>query len=339
MTRPMFISCTDIHFTTKVPPCRLENYRENELSKFAFLMNEAENTEFKTILCAGDVFDSATKNMSYEFLSSLISIFRAHPKVQFMTVAGNHDMKYRDTSLSDTPLQFMATVLPIQFKILGWDALDAPGAFRFSSKDNNGIVFIHPIGWGDSISTVLAAFNEEEVSNKEALKNQRHIVLGHITTFEERLPHWADPKTCYTASDLIDKVDAYLGKYQNNLIITGDNHEQFSVLGHNASLINTGPIFRSTIDTKNIKPQYAEIWFDRARICNIPCEDDVFNQEYISKQRELKEATTINFDELVNEIDANYSMTNDFNIAIKSVVKSKHPELLSKLRKILDDAE
>ena len=336
MTRPLFISCTDIHFTTKVPPCRLPSYINEELKKFKFLMEEAEKTEFKTILCAGDVFDSATKNISYEFLSSLLAIFREHYDVKFMTVVGNHDMKYRDSSLMNTPLQFMSEILPYQFRILN------TGTQHWYSDDNDGAVFVHPVNWGESISESISAFLGSQCHKwvtESKIKKQVHIVLGHITTFESQLPHWADPNTCYVASDLIDRVSGYLAPSECNLIITGDNHEQFFVLGHGVSLINTGPIFRSTISTKDMKPQYAEIWFDRAKICDIPCEDNPFNQEYIGKQRELKEATSINFDELVSEIDANYSITNDFTKAIQAVVKSKHPELLSKLEKIINNDE
>lgn len=324
---PLFLSCTDLHFTSKIPACRQElHFSTAQIIKLVHLLHEARSTKFKLVLCAGDFFDSATRNVTYELLEKIIDTFKRYQDVTFVCVAGNHDMRFRQQSLMNTPLNLLQTALP-NFKVVH-------GMERFEYAEDT--VFLYASPWDVPLEQIIRNFGSPETFKPEGNKVGWYIGLTHRTIFECAVAPWADGFGI-VASDFIRDCNGR-SKRRFDYIITGDNHECFMDEVQDTVLINSGPMLRTSIDKMDYKPRYAVVYDTRVRLNFFPIGtgDSVFNMDYVNRQKEIKEATTIDFDKLITEVDSAFSLSNDFPTALRYVVKKKHPELLKKLEKILE---
>ena len=324
---PLFLSCTDLHFTSKTPACRQEHQFQNaQIMKLVHLLQEARSTKFQMILCAGDFFDSATRNITYDLLEIIISCFRQYKDVMFLCVAGNHDMRFRQQTLDNTPLRLLSSALP-NFKIVS-------GMERFDFAEDT--VFLYASPWDVPLEQIVRNFGAPDTFQAEDGKQGWYIGLTHRTIFECAVAPWADGFGL-VASDFIRDCNGR-SKRRFDYIITGDNHECFMDEVQDTVLINSGPMLRTSIDKMDYKPRYAAVYDTRVRLNFFPIitDGDAFNMNYVNQQKEIKEATTIDFDKLITEVDSAFSLSNDFPTALRYVVKKKHPELLKKLEKILE---
>lgn len=323
----LFVCCTDLHFTTKTPACRTEmEFQQAQLFKLKQLLVMAEHqTEMKLVLCAGDFFDSATRNMDYQMLSNLIYMFNNHRDVQFITVAGNHDMRFHTNDLSNTPLNILTSACP-NFSVAPCISNVVRG---------NYVVHLYAAEWGFDLEKLAA----QHPLGSDFHKDKTHLWVGltHRTVFEKTVAPWAEGSGI-TAEDLIKRCNATQQVQDFDYIITGDNHETFMVGVDDTTLINAGPMLRSSIDKMQFKPKFAKVWETYAEFTPYPIlpASQAFNQEYVAQHKEIKEATSIDFDKLLTEINSSVSITNDFRLAIQLVVTKKHPELLGKLEKIIN---
>ena len=324
---PLFLSCTDLHFTSKTPACRVdEQFQTAQIMKLIHLLETARSTKFKMVLCAGDFFDSATRNLTYDLLETIISCFQRHSDVTFYCVAGNHDMRFRQQSLENTPLKLLAGAVS-NFKLInGFDRIDY----------DEDVVFIYASQWEVPLEQVIRSYGSPDSLPVTDGRLAWYIGLTHRTIFEETVAPWAE-EFGLIASEFIRACN---GRSDRKLdyIITGDNHECFMDEVQDTVLVNSGPMLRNSIDKMEYKPRYAVYLPYKVRLNFFPIVtgDKAFDMKYVTQQKEIKEATKVDFDKLISEVDSAFALSNDFPTALRYVVKKKHPELLKKLEKILE---
>lgn len=324
---PLFLSCTDLHFTSKTPACRIDQqFQSAQIMKLIHLLEMARSTKFQLVLCAGDFFDSATRNITYDLLENIISCFKQFKDVTFLCVAGNHDMRFRQQTLDNTPLRLIASARP-NFRIVS-------GFERLEYAED--VVCLYASPWEVPLEQVIRSYGPPDTFKVDDGKQAWYVGLTHRTIFESSVAPWADGFGLI-ASEFIRACNGRSNR-KLDYIITGDNHECFMDEVGDTVLVNSGPMLRNSIDKMDYQPRYAAIYDCRVRLNFFPIVTDgeAFNMNYVNQQKEIKEATKVDFDKLITEVDSAFALSNDFPTALRYVVKKKHPELLKKLEKILE---
>ena len=327
---PLFVSCTDLHFTSKRPACRSDNYQKTMLKKFEQLLSEAKQTELHLILCAGDFFDSAKRNIGFSLLSDLIELINQYSDVSILTVPGNHDLVYHIQDIEDTPLRVLKE------SCSNFHVCDTR---RFRIKGSSKSYDIFGAGWGWEHEELKKLYYDAKFLPSD--KPIVNILLTHTTLFEWDLPAWADQHS-YVARDFIDFLDNTL-KINFQLIISGDNHESFVAQRGGTLLVNSGSMMRSKIDLMGYKPEYAVYYAVDSKPSGFAVQlkpfklaTDIFNMEYVNEHKEIKAAINLDFDKFLSEINSAVAITLDYQTALQQVIKKNYPELKNKLEMLLD---
>lgn len=101
-----FITCADLHIHSKVPENRKGDFFTQVMDKFNFILKEAEKTDSKVLVVAGDFFDSP--NVSYKITRAVLESIK-NSNVTILAVAGQHDLRYHVGELNNTPLGILQT--------------------------------------------------------------------------------------------------------------------------------------------------------------------------------------------------------------------------------------
>lgn len=329
MKNALFVSCTDLHFTSKRPACRSDEYQKTMLKKFEELLIASENTRLSLLLCAGDFFDSARRNIGFSLLSDLVSLIRAYKHVTVLSVAGNHDLLFHNNDMTDIPLRVLHESCP-NFCILDNSIYHAK-----DSDDNNQEYLILGEGWNWTKENMKLLLQQEKPAASSSL-----ILLTHTTIFKDKLPDWASPSDSFTASQFILSLK---NMATFDAVISGDNHESFATRVNGTLLVNSGSMMRSKIDLMDYHPRYAvytkALNYHGLDVEFVPftTENDVFNMEYVHEQNEIKRATNLDFDKFLSEVNSAVSITLDYPTALRHVVKKNYPELKEKLEFLLEN--
>ena len=202
-----FIGCGDLHIIDRCPENRKGVYFKQVLDKFDQILKITSNTDSKLVAVAGDFFDSPT--VSYHVTRQVMKCIRKYPEVKIIAVAGQHDLRYHGTGLSNTPLGILQESGDITI-------LSSKKSFEFM-----GVTFIGS-GW-----------NEEPEVDADVMVTHRMITKkGEL---------WPG-QTNYSSAHAI------LRKYPNmKCILSGDNHLPHALRVKEGRLqINAGSMMRST---------------------------------------------------------------------------------------------
>lgn len=97
-----FIATADIHITKQRPEKRKDNYLKTVLNKLEQIIQiTKEQTHTNLLVVAGDFFDSPT--VPYDVTRQVIKLIKKH-NIEILTVPGQHDLRYHQTGLNNTPL-------------------------------------------------------------------------------------------------------------------------------------------------------------------------------------------------------------------------------------------
>ena len=330
MKNALFVSCTDLHFTSKRPACRSDEYQKTMLKKFEELLIAAENTRLSLLLCAGDFFDSAKRNIGFSLISDLVQLIQSYKDVNVVSVAGNHDLLFHNNDMTDIPLRVLQESCP-NFCILNNEIYRA-----IDVDDNKHEYLILGEGWNWTKENMKLLLQQENLPIGSTL-----ILLTHTTIFKDKLPDWASPSDSFTASQFILALESMA---TFDAVISGDNHESFTTRVHGTLLVNSGSMMRSKIDLMDYHPRYAV--YTKALNCTglyvefVPftTENNVFNMEYVNEQKEIQRVTNLDFDKFLSEVNSAVSITLDYPTALRHVVKKNYPELKEKLEFLLENA-
>jgi len=109
------------------------------------------------------------------------------------------------------------------------------------------------------------------------------------------------------------KAHAKLEKYkQFDLIVTGDNHQSFTLRGVNGNLlVNPGSLMRQDADQIDFQPK-VYLWYaedNTVEAVEIPIEKDVVTRGHIEKVEQRDER----IDAFVSRMDSNWELTTNFD--------------------------
>lgn len=213
----MRIACGgDQHLTTRKPKNRIDKYSDTIIYKFRQELAIADEENCSVLVLPGDVFDSFKEN--HLIAQQVIYTIRRH-KVKVLAVAGQHDQHFHNEDLSGTALE---TVL-------------ASGAITLLTDNpliiNNEVAF-YGASWKKGIPEI-------------ATLSYTNILAIHQMIIDEKL--WAEQEGHTWANHI-------LLKNKFDLIVSGDNHQQFTVSKHQKHLVNMGSLGRSTIAQINHHP-------------------------------------------------------------------------------------
>lgn len=214
----------DPHVDTRNPENRIDNYFETQWKKFDWAYELAHLENCGIVLIPGDFFNSHRAN---DFLMQhYINLLRYwSDTLTTLTIFGQHDMRYHSSDRLNTPLWVLHSARALT--VLQEDPI--------SIKDPNGQeVIFRGCSWGEDIPDI------------ELPREAYNVLLIHrMIIRDEKL--WEGQEDFTYGNHLLRTT-------KFDLIVSGDNHETFSISNENRMLINPGSIMRSRIDQKFHRP-------------------------------------------------------------------------------------
>lgn len=223
----------DWHLDTQKPENRTDDYFQTQYEKVKWIFSLASEKKCKAILQPGDLFNSHRANDFIKqyyidlFLYNLTCVDR-FPKINFLTIFGQHDLRFHSSNRENTPLQVLDAARSLM--ILENKAI-------FCNDDPTHLFY--GASWGEEIPEIAEI-------NKEGYV---HILLMHKLILEDT-EGWEKNFL---------SVDNVFRFCKHDIIVSGDNHlsfmaEKFSKTKSTRLLFNCGSLMRNRIDQKEHKP-------------------------------------------------------------------------------------
>jgi len=261
----------DLHGTNKKPKRRTDDYFETFKGKFTFILDTAQKEHAQCILQPGDFFDSwkASDYLKQWFISKCNEY-----GIPIITVYGQHDLRFHSSDKENTPLAVLEAAGVVH--IAGYTKIDFPSCNTH----------MYGCSWGEEVPTP---------SNPEAF----NILLIHKMIIK-------DKKLWYGQEDFT-MARAMLKGSLWDLVISGDNHQSFTQVLGDKTLINCGSLMRSTIAQKDHKPccyifDTETGHYIKHLIPHRPF-NEVFDETKIEEEKERNEILEAFVDSLQNDIE------------------------------------
>jgi len=226
------ILCSDLHLRDDVPRCRLDdNYFETQMQKLRFIVDLSRSFRCP-ILCGGDVFD--WWKVSPNLLNRTIRILRMGQ--EWFAVPGQHDLPRHNLSLVE--------------KAGIWNLVyGGMGGFTTILDPSQDEIIHHPRG---DISIRGVPYGGEPGDARKPPSRAsgaifRRVVILHRLCYREAPPYPGAP------------ADGKAGWFfktlpEADLILTGDNHQQFTMTEVGRLLVNPGSMMRMSADQVDHHP-------------------------------------------------------------------------------------
>jgi len=271
MQTPIAILCSDLHLRETTPECRTDNFLKamrRKVRKIG-LVQEKYNVP---IIHAGDLFDSW--KCSHELVRWAVQHLP-----EMYSVAGQHELRGHLTSnLDKSPLGVLIAAKRV--RLLSNNPIIVP-----SRTDSNHVTAIYGSSWGDKI--------EPEYLPGEPLSITKIAVI-HQLVWHKKKPFPGAPKSG-TARSVIKQYP------WADVIVSGDNHEAFSVTTKTQRLVNCGSVLRTTAKQVNHEPRIWLLFADRTvKRVYFRVDPSVISREHID-QKAKSEAELESFIERLRE--------------------------------------
>lgn len=211
----------DPHLREDTPVCRTDDFYPVQMAKLDHLVSECRHYDCP-LFCPGDVFNTWKPGLTV--LGDTISALRHLPSL-FITIAGNHDMPQHNPEL-------------LQKSGLG-------------VMKKAGVVFLlderMPETIGDRMDVYALPWGASGVICRKSDKNK--VLLAHAMIWKSEAPF--PGAEGMSAAQFIKRTGR-----DYRLIISGHNHEHFSLTVGNTTLINPGSMMRQSADQADHKPGY-----------------------------------------------------------------------------------
>jgi predicted phosphodiesterase len=278
----------DIHFSDKNPRCRTDNYLEALIDKMRFVFEYSEKAQC-AIMDVGDLLNKYSVNSHLERI--IYSLFKGYTTT-FNTIYGNHDMPFHSFKRrNEGSLGLLHTV----------------GAL-------NVIEDVKVKAYGTTVVNYYAGHYKHGFDLPEKRVGERNVLLLH-----EMISTDARKFTTHNAQKMIDTFGVHY-----DLIVTGHNHQHFTVSTDDCTLVNVGSLMRSKAHQIDYKPVVIGWNASTNEIIEIPVPitENVIDINYLIKEKKRnktmesfveviknKKGITYKFDENVR----NYCKTNDIS--------------------------
>lgn len=254
---PDAIITSDLHLRDSSPINRIDDYIEAQKTKLIELRNLQQKYQCP-VICAGDVFDKAIPSpwligFAYEYL----------PK-WFYTVIGNHDLPHKSEAME------MKSGLYLLEKI-GRINVMRPGQM-YQINVNNIDLRISGVGYTDKL-------DPDRFPKKDP--GMKSILVMHKMTWKGA----ADFPDAYgyESQSLLRQLHTKF-----DLIVSGDNHNQFSDKYRKSIIINPGTMMRNSIDKIDFNPKFCLYYSTTNDIAWVPftINKNVFDEKMIEDRKE-----------------------------------------------------
>ena len=265
------ILMADPHIRPDTPVCRTDDFFLAMSKKLDFILNLSKENDCP-ILLAGDLgHKSQWPNWLLEWFISKAKGYN------IIAIVGQHDLPNHKISL---------------FEKSGMGVLNAAGVIQtiFEEKWYDDIL-IHPFPYGKEIEHV-----------KPINKPMHQIAMTHQMIIENKVL-WPD-QTAPKGHQILKQYPEF------SLILSGDNHNAFTVEQDGRWLVNPGSLMRTTTDQENHKPR-VYLWFAETNEIEpvyLPIEQNVISRTHIdiAKNREIRNQAFISRVNEDVEIDLSY---------------------------------
>lgn len=210
------LCCGDQHITDKKPKNRKDDYHQTVMGKFYQEINIAKMSGCAAVILPGDVFDRYNEN-NLVVQEVIHAIKRSH--LHFLVVAGQHDQQFHNSDLKGTALRTLINAGVVTIL----SAIPCP--------ITNGVE-IYGASWNEPIP---------EIQDKD----KANILVIHRMIVDEKL--WAQQEGHTFANHI-------LMHHKFDLVVSGDNHQKFTVSKGSQHLVNAGAMMRSNIGQINHEP-------------------------------------------------------------------------------------
>lgn len=303
----MRILCAgDQHWTTRRPKNRKDDYKNTVLDKLKQELEIAEEEGCSVVIFPGDLFDTSKEN--HYLVQDILYELKEH-KLTYLVIAGQHDQHFHNPNLDGTAL----------------GTLIAADAVRFITDHPTPCIINNVAFYG-------ASWNEEipEITTLDKL----NVLVLHKMIVEEKL--WAEQDNHTWANHILIK-----NKF--DLIVSGDNHNQFIAKKNGKLLVNMGSMMRSNISQINHHP--AVLVYDTETkedfIIDLEVEpfDKVMQIEKATKEKERNEKLESFVQSLkTDETSTKESTAFDFVSAFKEkITDDLEPEVVDIINKCLEE--
>lgn len=296
----IFGSCSDLHFTDKIPENRKDSYVDEQFRKFEKMLKIVQKTDSKVLTVGGDFFESAVS--PYSLLNRIIRLLNKYRDVKLYVVPGQHDLRYHVSGLANTPLGVLAVGGYISI-------LSNTDVTQFFVKGNKKPLTLIGAGW-----------NEEP-------QDEADVVVTHrMVTYKE--PLWPGQKDYSTANHMFKEFP------WAKCIISGDNHKPHVLRKKKAQKlqINCGALMRSTKAQLEHDPCVwlidSDDWtYKRKSLKALPAEEvfDFAKMEKAEAQEVARAKANEDMDDFIESLSINDKDRPKFKNVLKKVIKKKEP--------------
>lgn len=271
---------SDIHLRDSGSRFRIDNFKEVQFRKLEWCLNLGAEQGCELILQAGDLFDSV--RASNQLISDTITSFKK-VNLDIFAVSGNHDQRFRDRSLVNTPIK----------------VVESAGAIDLLSSDpiNYQGVDIYGCHWGDEIPKIVN-------------KDRTNILVIHKMIIQDEDEKIWQGQTGYSTSRMM------LTKNKFDVILSADNHKYFIDEYQGRQLFNLGSLTRLNAAQIDYRPKIAIFDTDTKtyKLFEVPItpSSEAFDLEIIAKTKDHKEIDT-SIKEYVDILNGTDSETKELN--------------------------
>jgi len=210
----------DIHLRVSRPVNRTDDYYETQFEKLDQAFTHFKKEKCAFVLQPGDMFNNYGKD-PYSLVYDMVSFLKKY-NLLIYAVLGQHDVKFHNLSITDTPMQLLINAGFIHLLTPDKPVNVGANTFLYGASWNEPI--LDPIHTGSNICNILCL----------------HKMVIH------RKKLWNAQRDYTQAISLVKQ-------YKYDLFVSGDNHTAFS---YQNKLINCGSLCRMSVDQAEHAPCY-----------------------------------------------------------------------------------
>ena len=298
----------DLHITNKKPRNRKDgSYVDTLFGKIQYGLEAMGFLD--ALVLPGDLFDS---HRASDYLKArAIELLKELP-YPVLAVYGQHDLRFHQSDRTNTPIRVLESSGVLE--VLG----NVPKILTDPTTQEP--VFIYGANWGEPIP---------DTNGKEGF----HILVLHrMIVKDEKL--WFGQKDHSFSK-------AFLKRKPFELIISGDNHQQFTDRFQGRILVNPGSIMRSTIIQKDHRPA-CYVWetrldsFPTLRRIAIKCKD--FEEVMDLEKAEEEKARNEELDTFIESLEGKMEITGlDFFRNLTAYVEDESNYVEPEVKAIIEE--
>ena len=280
MKKACAILTGDIEIRAFQPTCRTDDHWEAQQNKMDWL-RELSYEHDCVIFDSGDLFDKRYKsNPSHKLINWAIENLPNSGKgalgdgaPSFYTVPGNHDLPGKSIDNYDNSAMAVLAAAGTLIRM--------PNRFPMGYQPHGRNINIYGHAWGEELKH-SDKFNDKSIN----------VGIIHAMVYEEFEPF----PGCegYSAKEVMDLLPDY------DLILTGHNHQTFTLEKEGRVLVNPGSFMRNDADQEDHKP-CVFLWYSETNTIKrvyIPIEQGVISRDHI----DIKNAKETRLDAFVEKL-------------------------------------